>query len=267
MKQDFDVFFHLGLPKTASTFLQYNFFPMLNDVKYFPKKHFKKYHDLKPEPGKKYLFTSEKDRNFEKAIAHISQKFPQAKIILVFRRHDDWIKSKYKYYIRKYGHRHFDDFFDMEENKGLWKREDLYYQNKIQIIEKYLENQPLILTFDELKTNPQNFIDQIADYMETTYEAEKVDFNVVKKNFGIKKLIILRKFNRAYKFKEEKYKKTILKKVYGTYRKFLLHIVAFFAGFLPQSAIKNEKLIEDEAQLKKIRNYYKNDWEFCKNYS
>ncbi len=89
------VFFHPGLPKTATTFLQQQAFPKLNDVR-FTKKHHFKYHEsiIQQSEHEKFLFSFERDVTMEQSLAKFSGEYPDAGIILSFRRHDKWIASK-----------------------------------------------------------------------------------------------------------------------------------------------------------------------------
>ena len=49
-------------------------------------------------------------------------------------------------------HWSFEQFYK-NDNSGFWKYEDMNYMDKIRIVKKYTKN-PLILNFDELKSNP-----------------------------------------------------------------------------------------------------------------
>jgi len=266
--EKFEIYFHLGLPKTASTFIQYEIFPNLTDIKFYHKHKFKLYKELdKNELSGKYLFSSEKDKKFEEVVDRISKVFPFAKIILVFRRHDDWILSKYKYYIRKHGPKSFKEFFDLESNNGKWKREELLYQKKIEYVEKHFYSTPLILTFDKLKENPEEFISEITNYMNSSLQSNTKKQKIVKKAFKKKQLIVIRKFNRLFKYKKARTKSKLLNLIHYKYWEFALHIVAFFSLFLPKIMTKNIPLIENEEILEKIRKYYEYDWQYCLKYN
>lgn len=268
MKQNYEIYFHLGLPKTASTFVQYEIFPKLTDIKFYRKHKFKLYKNLdKTELSGKYLFSSEKDRKLANVVDKISKLFPSAKIILVFRRHDDWILSKYKYYIRKHGHKSFKGFFDIESNTGKWKREELLYRKKIEYIEKHFNSKPLILTFDKLKENPKSFISEITNYMNSSLQPNTKKQKIVKKAFRKKQLIIIRKFNRIFRYKKARTKSKILNKIHYKYWEFSLHIVAFFSLLLPEIITRKIHLIKDEQILEKIRKYYEDDWQYCLKYN
>lgn len=268
MKQKFEIYFHLGLPKTASTFVQQEIFPNLTDVTFYRKHKFNTYKNLhKTELSGKYLFSSEKDRKLEKTVDEISKLFPFAKIILVFRRHNDWILSKYKYYIRKHGYKSFEEFFDIESNKGLWKREELLYRNKIEYVEKHFKSKPLILTFDHFKRNPEGFLEKITKYLNSSFQPNTKKRKIVKKAFKKKQLIIIRKFNRIFRYKKAHSNSKILNRIHYKYWEFSLHIVAFLSLFLPEIVTKKTPLIKNDQILEKIRKYYEDDWEYCVKYN
>ncbi len=253
-------FFHLGLPKTASTFLQVIAFPKLESIEYYRKRKFKYFKSLaETSKAPKLLFTTESDRGFEKKLKAITAIFPKAKIILVFRRQDKWILSKYKYYIRKHGHLKFDDFFDLENDLGFWKKEELYFMKYVDLVKQYTASPPLVLTFEELKTDHQAFIKRITNFLEIPFPSKPVTNRIVKKAFSNKQIILLRRFNNWYRYKELKTQIRFINKVHYKYREFLLHIVAFFLGFVPDSMIKNQELVPADT-LQRIQSFYHEDW-------
>ncbi len=259
-KHNKELFFHLGLPKTASTFLQVVAFPQLEGIHYFRKRKFKNFVALaKNSKAKKLLFTTESDRGFDKKLEAVISDFPNAKIIIVFRRQDKWIASKYKYYIRKHGHLKFNDFFDLERDNGFWKKEELHFSKYIDLVEKFTSHPPLVLTFDELKSDHNRFVNKIVQYLNIPPLKKPLENKVINKAFSDKQIILLRRFNTLYKYKAIKTKSNFLNKVHYKYREFLLHIVAFFSSLVPTSFIKNEVLIPSE-KLHEIKKFYEEDW-------
>lgn len=268
MNQEFEIYFHLGLPKVASSFLQKEIFPNLKNIKFHPKQKFDEYKYLKGlDLQKNHLFSSEKNRGLEEAIEEIIEYFPEAKFIYLVRRQDLWIFSKYKYYIRKHGWKSFEDFFDIENNKGVWRREELFFSNKIKYIEKLSKSKPLVLTHDTLKSNPDLFFQRITQYTGTTLSAKARKSRIIKKAFSEKQLIFLRFFNRIYRYKEAKTPYKFLNILHYRYRQHLLHSIAFFCRFLPNFLIGKRSLIDDMIIFNRIRSYYKEDWKYCVEYS
>ena len=61
-----EIYFHVGLAKTGSTFLQNNFFPKLKDIKYISThKYWRCINIIKRTNYKSYLISREFDRQFE----------------------------------------------------------------------------------------------------------------------------------------------------------------------------------------------------------
>ena len=268
MKQKFGITFHLGLPKVASTFLQKEIFPNLNNISFHRKRKFNEYKNLKEEKLTcSHLFSSEYDRGLEETVDEITGLFPDAKIIFLVRRHDKWILSKYKYYIRKHGSMKFENLIDVDSNNGFWKREELLFKNKIEYIEKRCKTKPLILPHSLLCTNPDSFIQRINQYLGTSLNSKAKKHVIVNKSFNEKQLIFLRKFNQIYKYREIKTSYKLINRIHYKYREFLLHIVGFTGRFLPKSLVQKNPLIKDENILSRIREYYKKDWDFCLEYS
>jgi hypothetical protein len=263
-----DIYLHLGLPKTATTLLQTTVFPKLRDICYIPKHHFwrhRRYVDKKEYS--KYLLSSEHDWNMESVLKDFSQIYPHAKVIIAFRRHDKWLQSKYRYYIRKSGHLNFESFFDIDHDDGLWKVNDLYFMDYIKMIEKYFPAKPLVIFQDDLRNDFYGVIDQLSEYMGVTYSPNDIRPKIIKKAFNDKQLFYLRKFNQAFKHNPEKYKgRKKLKKVHIYSRKYVVHTYAFLSNIIPKSFTHRHTLIPKD-KLNKIRSFYSQDWEECRAYA
>lgn len=269
MKKEAEVYFHLGMSKVASTYFQELVFPNLADVNYFPKHRFKRFKNLSPaEREGKLLFSSEKDKRIVEAVEEIVAVFPDARIILFVRRHDDWLLSRYKYRIRKNGGEHFSEFFDLETDSGLWKKDTLLYRNKIEAIEKLCTSRPLILSYDLLKKSPGEFIGKLTSFMGTSLKAPLRKKRSINTAFNEKQLIFLRRFNRFYPYRQHHFRNKNCNKIYEKYRQFLLHAVAFLLHLVPGFLVRNKTLLDeaDKISLTRIREYYADDWKFCKEY-
>ena len=143
-----EVYFHVGLGKTGSKYLQFVFFPKLKGIYYI---HFSKYKKskeiIKRKNFKKFLVSREFDRQFEDEINWFSKDFPDAKPIMVLRRHDSWILSQFKRFIKNGYRGKFDDFFNLN-NTGFFRIKDLMFFEKIKFLEKKFTSKPLILIYD-----------------------------------------------------------------------------------------------------------------------
>lgn len=262
-----EIYFHVGLPKTASTYLQNLVFPRLKGIHFFRKHKFDLYKAIDQfKAGEKYLFSTETDRGLEVKLEQYARVHPYARIIIVFRRQDQWIMSKYKYYVRKHGHLPFDRFFNAENPESFIKKEELFYADMIKLAEKFFPGKPLVLIFDNLKDNPQQFIKQITDFTGTEINYNSIPKRSVNTAFSRKQLSILQRFNSFYPYKELKTKKG-KSKLHYRYRQYLLHTIAFFVNLVPSFMVKDYSMFPSKETIKKIEEFYKEDWEFCRNYS
>lgn len=259
-----EIYFHVGLPKTASTFLQLKVFPRFKGVHYTRKRYTDYYPEIVERTNEdKFLFSCEYGDALEEKLDLLKERFSDAHVILVLRDHAGWISSKYKYHIRKHGSHDFRSFFDIYEDKGVLKQRAVVYENYVRMIDQRFAQKPLILFQHELKHQPERFIKRITDYIGID-PIKELPASKVNSSFNNRQLRALLWLNRIYPYKLEKYSPGFRKKVYYRYRQYLLHIVAFFSNFLPW--ISNEKLIPEE-DLKKIKEKYKADWEACLEYA
>ena len=268
-----EIYFHVGLAKTGSTFLQKNFFPYLKNIKYLDTHKYNKCVDIINSSNyKSYLISREFDKQFEKEIKKFTTFFPQTKIIVVFRRHDKWIASQYKKSVKNGWYWNFKNFYNIN-NTGLWKDSDMTYMNKIEIIKKYSKSEPLILKFEELKKNPFNYLDRISNYTNSKYSKAKISLNTVHKSYSEKQLIFLQKFCRIFKKTPPEYydyqeitldksisdKKRIKHWLYYRPWWLLFHLVMYTSLLIPKFLIHKNSLI-NKNDLNEIKNKFKEDW-------
>ena len=255
------IFFHVGLAKTGSTFLQKNFFPKLRNIKYISTHKYKRCISIiKKTNYESYLISREFDRQFEYEVKKILNEFPETKIIIVFRKHDKWISSQFKRHSKNGYHWNFDKFYN-NENTGFWKKEDMLYSIKMDIIKKYCKHRPLVLNFDELKTNPHSYLKKISDYTQSNYSINDISLNVVHKSWSEKQLIFLKKFCKIFKktppeyYPNNKFLHWLLFRPWWL----LFHFVMYFAYFLPKHYVIKKPLIDKKYLLESMKKYNE-DW-------
>lgn len=256
-----NIYFHVGLAKTGSTFLQKNFFPKLQNIKYISTHKYRKCIEIiKNTNYESYLISREFDRQLEGEVKKILTHFPETKIIIVFREHKKWITSQFKRFSKNGYHFSFEDFYN-NQNSGFWKKEDMMYIDKINIVKKYCKHEPLVLNFDDLKINSHYYLTKISDYTNSSYKKSDISLNVVHKSYSEKQLIFLKGFCRIFKPKPPEYYANDKLKHWLYYRPWwlLFHLVMYFAYFLPKKLIVKKPLI-DNKYLDKTMKKYKNDW-------
>ncbi len=264
------IFFHVGLPKTASTFLQRNVFPHFKNIHFIKKHDFKHRDQIIQQSGSKNILLSieinpDNEKGREK-IKDVAEKYPNTYPIIVLRRHGSWLRSKYKYYLRKHGTKDFNGYFDPDENKGVLTHENLRFYPKIKLLESYYKHPPLVLFQEELKQAPFKVIDLLADYTGTTYNKSDIRIKTVKKSYSEKQLKLVRRFNKFYKFDNSGIKSKTADFVYKKFSALLLHSVAFFGFFFSGKNLKKESFITKEV-IDQVNEMYKEDWDKCVEYA
>ena len=257
-----NIYFHVGLAKTGSTFLQNNFFPKLQNIKYISTHKYRRCIDIINNTNyDSYLISREFDRQLEGEVKKILNHFPETKIIIVFREHEKWISSQFKRFSKNGYHFKFEDFYN-NTNSGYWKNGDMIYIDKINIIKKYSKYDPLVLNFDELKINPHSYLSKISEYTNSNYSKSNISLNVVHKSYSEKQLIFLKGFCRIFKPNPPKYYADNKLKHWLYFRPWwlLFHLVMYVAYFLPKNMIVKKPLI-DNNYLGKTMKKYKSDWD------
>jgi hypothetical protein len=228
-----EIFLHVGMHKTGSTFLQQDIFPRLNNIyitgtktrsiRYdylYEKDPFRKlalkfslcnHLFLKLENERqvidnfigelivnKILFTSESfvGTMFENYRDHllftstIKKIFPEAKIIIIFRRQDDWLESVYKQTLHSGLSASINQFLNYRN--GIFEQSshgsyfgvniDIHYYDWTHFIKNYIANfgekNVLALPYEMLKYSQKEFLDRLYDFMKVEpYYPERVSYS------------------------------------------------------------------------------------------
>ena len=149
------IYFHVGTGKTGTTFLQYRIFPELKGIHYIQRTRYRKAKKIINRTHyAKYLISREFDQQLEEQVKLFAADFPDTIPIIVFRRHDDYIASQYRRFVKNGFTGGFTDFFDVENDKGYFRKTDLDYSRQIKILEENFNSKPVVLFYDELRNNP-----------------------------------------------------------------------------------------------------------------
>lgn len=263
------VFFHVGLGKAASTYLQYEFFPKLQDIHYIQRTRYKRSPQIIGQTNEeRYLISREFDQQLEDECRWFSQFHPDARVIIIFRRHDGWIASQYRRYVKNGGHRSFKEFFDIDEDQGLWKQSDLAFFPKIRTVEKYFpQSNPLVLFHEALRKSPYLFFDKIAHFCGANYNREAISLNPVHRSYSEKQLKAIHRvsgylFSDNPSFARNKIRHWIQRRS----RLLACYAILYPAALLPESWFSEEPLIPP-GELTKIRAAYEDDWQRIQHYA
>lgn len=268
MGADPDIFFHVGLGKVASSYLQQRIFPKLEGIYYLPTQKYKNSKAIIPKlNAEKILVSREFDRQFEREVRWFTETYPQARIIIIFRQHDSWIASQYKRHVKNGWYHDFEDFLDLKKDRGLWKQEDLLFYPKLEIIQECCQEKPLVLFYDELVQNPEAFFGKLSTYTNTTLPKDEISLRPVHSSYSEKQLKVLKSFcARAIRKVPDGYTNKF--KHWLLYRPFwlLFHLTMYAAYFVPARFISKKPLIS-KAALRAVREAYADDWQRVVDYA
>jgi len=205
-------FIHIGLPKTATTFLQRNVFPRIENVEFLGKAKQVDFYDVYNSPHDKFLIShehllacpSERYPNgwldeFGSRLANLARRFPTAKIMLGFRAHEALLTSYYKEYISKPGRPYLtqDQFFDVRNNQGLVRHEDLIFSDLIELVERHFDEKPFVYLFEDVVRRMPVFLQDLSAFLgERAPEASSVQRDKVNPGVGHYQAKILVKLNQ-----------------------------------------------------------------------
>lgn len=172
------IVFHVGLPKTGTTFLQRKVFPKIKNITYYNCIDNKKGEDsirLNPffiqfGPGTS-LVSDERicglgylklpQGTMRERLIKLHIMHPNAEIIYVTRKEEDLMVSLYKQYAKySYGYLSMRDWFREEADKNLIFQQ---YETMMYILRNF--KNALIMDYSVLQKHPKEFIDTITDFL------------------------------------------------------------------------------------------------------
>ncbi len=268
MDQNKEVFFHVGLGKVASTYLQYKVFPKFKNIRYIQRtKYWKSPQIIQKSNYNKFLISREFDKYLERESKFISGYFPDAKPIIILRRHDSWIASQYRRYAKNGYPWSFTEFFDHKNDTGQWGKKELRFYDKIRTLEKYFSNKPLVLFYDEMKKDPMEFIDRLARYMGAEYNPDDISLSKKHISYNEKQMKATLAVGRKINIQPHiRLKNKVLDKLRHFYVAAIRYTTLYTALMLPDSWFSEEPLIPQPV-LNEIRESYRDDWEKCLEYA
>lgn len=266
-KRDIEIYFHIGLGKTATTYLQYEFFPKLKGIYYIQRTLYRKYQEVIDNTNhSRYFVSREFDQQLEEEVDKIAAAYPKARIIIVLRRQDGWIASQYRRYVKNGGGLSFPEYFDVEHDSGLWKRSDVDFMAKIKYVEEKFGQPPLVLFHEDLKQDPYAFFDRLAAFLGASYDRNAISLDAVHSSYNEKELKIIKKFSFLFNQYRSYSKVRFLRWLQRRSQLLLSYLILYPAKLIPEAWVSKEPLIPQE-ELNKVRDYYAEEWDKCKAYA
>lgn len=262
------IYFHVGMGRAASTYLQYDVFPYFKNVKYIQRTSYNNFEKIVHKGNESSYFVSrEFDQQFEEEVEKFSKKFPDAHPIVVFRRHDGWIASQYRRFVKNGNHLSFKQFIDIEKDKGLFSIADLSYFPKIQYLEDHFSNKPLVVFYEEMIAQPYTFIDRIADFMNASYNKDDINLEKRHSSYNQNQIKAIYWVGNYFNIRKRRvFKNGFLHFLWRIYLGAIRYSILYIAKILPDSMFDQSPLIET-AELTDVKKYFEDDWLKCRNYA
>ncbi len=262
------IYFHPGLGKVASKYLQHTVFPKFRNIRYIPtNRYYRCVQEIKAGKHDSYLVSREFDNQFEREVRKFAVNFPEACPVLLLRRHDDWIASQYRRFAKNGFTGPFGDFIDPADDRGIFPKENLDFFRRIEILEECFSCPPLVMIYDDLIRDPYGFIDRIAAFCGAEYDKDEIGLEKRHTSYAEKQIRWMQKVNRKLGIHEPEYsRKPLLRYIqrlpYLGYR----YAVLYSGLVIPGSWAGSQPLIPED-ELRRIRELTRNDWEKCLRYA
>lgn len=172
-----ELYYHIGLMKTGSTFLQTRVFPLLEQATFAGHGISGHRRLMSFKKLKKVVISNETtvgvwfkdvDQNtnylqrFKIGVENVSELFRDVRLIVVFREPSSFLYSSYKQYLHQGGTRSWERFYEElvpDKEVFLFSRYIQYLTNK------FSREKLLMLNFDRLKENPVEFGKEILEFI------------------------------------------------------------------------------------------------------
>jgi hypothetical protein len=262
-----EIYFHVGLGKVASTFLQKKVFPKFENIHYIHSSYYGMFEKIvSKQTYPSYLISREFDRQFNKETTRLANYSTNIKIIIILRNPSEWVSSQYRRYVKNGGRRSILEFIGLDGNVKLWDTSEALFIPKIKMVKSLFNPKPLVLFHHDLKENPEAFISQIAEYCNARVDFSKISKRPYHKSYSEKQLLLMKRFSAFFKLCDPALRKDprnkAIKWIKNKSRLHLNHLLLYLAAIVPGKFVRNEVLIND-IELNKIKEYYKQDWEAC----
>jgi len=263
------IFFHVGTGKTGTTYLQYRVFPKMKGIYYIQRTRYKKSKAiLRHTNHQKYLLSREFDQQMEKEVKWFAADFPDTTSIIVFRRHDGYIASQYRRFVKNGFRGSFNDFFDLENDNGYFKKKDLDYFSQIQLLENSFTQKPIVLFYEDLRKDPKMFIRDLAQRMAVSVDIEALNLSRKHSSYSEKQLKGLLRIGKHVNLQKRRiFNNGLLHFFWKLYMGAIRYTVLFFLKVLPENSMDKGKPLIPPEELEKVKQFYAEDWEKCKNYA
>ena len=257
----------MGMGKTGSKYIQYRVFPKFEGIRYIQRTSYNQAQEIILKEGApKYLVSNEFDQQLEKEVKKWAETFPDTYPIIIFRRQDSWIASQYRRFIKNSYTFSFQEFIDLENDEGYFKKKDLAFFKNIELLEKYFTKKPLVLLYDDLKNEPLKFIQKIADYAGVKFNPTEIDLTRKHTSYNQKQLKVINWVSQFIDLRKRRVTNNpVLHRLFLIGLSIIRYPILYGAYLVPETFLRKEPMIS-VSDLEQIRKHYESDWNKCLEY-
>jgi len=261
------VFVHLGLSRAASTFLQRQVFPKFRGIVSFPKQDYRNRMELLAQtPGQRFLFSHEGISRRRERLQTLQRDLPSCRPILVLRRQDQWLASRYKYQLHKRGYCPFEVFLErFERDAEHGECEPAQFAPYLEQLEKSFGNRPLVLLHEELLAEPVAAIQLLADGVGAKVNMADLQLKQLNASLSDRRLQALRSFDTRFSYRRRRSGSVLAQRIDKGFRDIRVGVADLLARARPSRAAQHSSLVPPD-QLEALRERYASDWEACLEY-
>jgi hypothetical protein len=203
----FQAVFHVGLHKTATTFLQMQIFPQLVGVGFVPPPA-RVRSILALAGSSSTLVVSDEGLSgipfepgwlaqFEANMRGLARLHPGAGIIIGFRSHADLIRSIYKQYLHEGGTEGAGVVFGTSGSGSLLQPEDLSFSARLDLLARLFDDRVFVYTQEEIRDELPRFVRDLETFLGARHlSTEIVRSDPLNVGVGSRQAELLRRLNK-----------------------------------------------------------------------
>ena len=255
------IFFHVGISKTGSTFLQQRVFPFVKNIEYIPTHKYRQINDeIKKVKNGPILVSREFDRQFEREVDLFAKHQKNVTPIIVFRQHDQYLASQYRRFIKNGFKGEVESFFDVENDTGFFKKIHFNFSYQVEYLRQKFNTEPLVFLYEDLKNEPQHFIKNFVDSIGGEIDPQAVDFSTKHGSYNEKQLKVIKTISKYINLEKRRvFNTALLHLLWRFYHAIIRYSILYLALIIPSILVSKKALI-NKAYLEKVKGYFMEDW-------
>ena len=258
------VFWHCGMMRTGTTYLQSSVFPFFEGIRYIGKDQYAERSKIRAgHPDDRYLVSYEvyQDHRGSDEIRAFAQQWPEACPILVLREQGDWLRSEYKRLLKNGVVREFSEVWDPENPNAIYQPSDLRLAERIALLEDCFTTKPRVLLYEDLKADGLAFVEELARITGAKVSSKAVGVSPKHVSYTDRELRAFRAVTKYITLRRQvAFEPAVVFRAQRLFRDCLRYLVLYGSRILPMRAAP---LVSPEVQ-EAVHHFYEQDWAHCR---